>query len=108
MGKMGGTLEHHWKIVVVSNFMCHQQIAFKMLTQSSSFLPIFLFDISHQRIISIIQKQTFLPSYKAHRQLYHLEYGDRTKNTLVKIAELLGIATKNPLLLFQLQLQHLI
>ena len=39
MVEMDGTLDHHWNTIVMSNFMYHQPMPFKMLTQSKFSYP---------------------------------------------------------------------
>ena len=56
IGNIYGTLDHHWKIILVSNVMYCQPMTFDMLKQSKIFLPEFLSRLSHQRIILISQQ----------------------------------------------------
>ena len=109
MGNMDGTLDHCWNTIDLSNVMYRQPMSFKMLTHSSSLLPIFHCHISHYMIISISQQQTFLPSCKSNGKLYHhCNMAKKPKMHLSKQQNSQDQQPKNSLLFFQLQLQHLL
>ena len=53
MGKVDGTLDHHWNTIIMPNIMYHLPVPFEMLTQSKTFLPKLLFHMLYNRIILI-------------------------------------------------------